>query len=132
MGFEAYGKSLEELFRNCALAIFVTTADLKKIDAKEKKEVKLQADNVERLLYDFLSETLYLRDVNSMIFKDCSLKISKEGGFSLKATLTGEKINPKKHELRRDIKAVTMHLFEVKQVVGRSGKQWKAKVVLDV
>ena len=40
----------------------------------------------------------------------------------------GEKIDMKKHEMLVDVKAVTMHMFEVK----KEKNIWKARVVLDV
>ena len=38
--FEAYGKTLNELFENSALAIFESTANIKTVKAKIKKEIR--------------------------------------------------------------------------------------------
>jgi len=125
IAFEIYGKNLNELFENAALAIFEETADLKKVEEKEKKSIKLKADNVEDLLYDFLSEILFLKDKDSFLFKTSNVKIEKH---SLKAELSGEEIDRKKHELRNDIKAITLHMFKVEKT--KDG--YKATVVVDV
>lgn len=47
----------------------------------------------------------------------------------LTATVEGDTVNPKRHDLRADVKAVTYHQFEV----GPDGAGgWKARVVLDI
>ena len=125
IAFEIYGKDLNELFENSALAIFEESADLSKVEEKEKKTIKLNADNIENLLYDFLSEILFLKDKDSFLFKKSNVKIEKH---SLKAELSGEEIDRKKHELRNDIKAITLHMFKVEKT--KDG--YKAVVVVDV
>jgi|TARA_Y100000031_G_C8189991_1_gene370916 SHS2 domain-containing protein len=129
IAIEAHGKDLNELFENNALAIFEETANLKKINEKEKKIIKLTAKNEEDLLFDFLSEILFLKDTYSIIFKKSIIKINqKNKKFSLEAELTGEKIDREKHELRNDIKAITLHMFKVEKT--KDG--YKSLVVVDV
>ena len=129
IAIEAYGKNLDELFGNSALAIFEESADINKIDVKEKKTIKLGAKNIGDLLFDFLSEILFLKDTYSMIFKKATIKISKKtDGYSINAELFGEKIDAKKHELRNDIKAITLHMFSVE----KTKEGYKALVVVDV
>jgi len=129
IAIEAYGKDLDELFENCAFAIFEESADINKIEEKETKSIKLKAKNVEDLLFDFLSEILFLKDTYSMIFKKSNVKISgKNGGYELRAELTGEKIGREKHELRNDIKAITLHMFKVE----KTKRGCKSTFVVDV
>ena len=69
IAFEAYGKSLNELFENAALAIFELSADLDTVDANKKIEFELENEKLDNLLYDFLSEILFLKDSKYMVFK---------------------------------------------------------------
>ena len=129
IAIEAYGKNLDELFENSAYAIFEESADINKIDVKEKKTIKLGAKNIGDLVFDFLSEILFLKDTYSMIFRKSSIKISKKtDGYSINAELFGEKIDAKKHELRNDIKAITLHMFSVE----KTKEGYTALVVVDV
>ncbi|UCC61866.1 MAG: archease [Anaerolineae bacterium] len=48
--------------------------------------------------------------------------------FKLSAEAYGEELNPCKHELIVDVKAVTLHRFQVEQT--ESG--WRAMVILDI
>jgi len=126
IAFEGYGKDLNELFENCALAVFDSSADIKKIDKKVKKKIELKNSNVENLLYDFLSEILFLKDSESLIFKENKVKII--GKYKLTAVLYGENIDIDKHELKNDVKAITLHEFKIEKLQ----KGYKARIILDI
>lgn len=128
IAYEAYGKDLNELFKNSAIAIFELSANLKTVNAKKKLEVKLENEKIDNLLYDFLSEILFLKDAKYMVFKKVKVSIDENKKYLLKAILEGDTINPQKQQLENDIKAVTMHMFEVK----KEKNQWKATVVVDI
>lgn len=126
--FEAYGKTLEELFVNCAKATFEAMADLKTVTPDQVETVKLENKTVEDLLFDWLAELIYLKDYKAILFKDYSVKIIKNANYELEAEVKGEAIDQQKHHLRVDVKAVTYHMLEVKKSKGI----WKAKVILDI
>ena len=136
--FEACGKNLNELFENCALATFTEMVDLKTVTPKVKKQISLSAEKIEALLYDFLSEILFIKDTESMVFAKIQCKITESGiclpdstckeQWTLQAELYGEKINQEKHKLGNDVKAVTWHRFQVI----KQKSQWKAQVILDI
>ena len=131
IAYEAYGKDLGELFENSALAIFELSADIKTIKPFKKFEIKLNNKKIDMLLYDFLSEVLFLKDSKYVVFKDVKAKVAenkKNKIFELNAVLKGDTINPEKQHLENDIKAVTMHMFEVKREKGK----WKATIVVDI
>ncbi len=125
IAFEAYGKNLNELFENSALALFDCMANLKKLNGKTKKIIKIKAENIEDLLYNFLSEIVFIKDTKQLVFKSVKVKIKD---FKLEATLFGDKIDYNKQELRNDVKAITLHLFEVKKIKDK----YKSRVVIDI
>lgn len=126
--FEAAGENLSELFKSAAEAVFDSTADVKTIEPRNKKTIRLENDNIRDLLYDFLSEILYIKDADYFVFCRADVSVEKNNKYKMSATLYGENIDTKKHQLRNDIKAITFHMFEVK----KSGKGWKARVVMDL
>ncbi len=128
IAFESYGKDLNELFENSALAVFESSAEIKTIKPKVKREIKLSNDRIDNLLYDFLSEIIFLKDKDSLIFSKSKVDIKENKEYKLTAFLEGEKINQKKHILLNDVKAVTMHLFKIEKVKD----YWKATIVLDI
>lgn len=132
VAFVASGSTLDEMFESAGLAVTNTMVkELKSVKPKVKKTIKLKADNVEKLLFDFLQEFVYWKDTSLLLFSKIKVKISEPkkagGAYSLVAALYGEKLDMKKHELLVDVKAVTWHLFSVKK-----GKEWACHVVLDV
>ena len=128
IAYESYGKDLNELFENSAMAIMELMADLKTIDAKDKIEFSLEHKKLDNLLYDFLSEILFLKDSKYMVFKHVHVTIKEGKKNKLNAILEGDRINPEVQHLENDIKAVTMHMFELKKDKGR----WRATVVVDI
>ena len=131
IAYEAYGKGLNEVFENSALAIFELSAEVKTIKPKKKLEVRLEHEKLDNLLYDFLSEILFLKDSKYMVFRNVNVKINedkKNKKFRLKSTLEGDTINSEKQHLENDIKAITMHMFELNKV--KNG--YKARIVVDI
>lgn len=128
IAYEAYGKDLNELFENAALAIFELSADVDTIEAAKKVEFEVENEKIDNLLYDFLSEILFLKDSKYMVFKHVHVAINEGKKNKLKAILEGDKINPQVQSLENDIKAITMHMFELKKENGK----WKARVVVDI
>ncbi len=126
--FEVEGKTLEELFRDAAVATFEVMADTGTVKPEVTREIELKNEDVGDLLFDWLSELVYLKDAESLIFCRFDVNIRKNDSCELKATISGEPINQGKHSLRSDVKAVTYHMFEVK----KTGGNWTARVVLDI
>jgi SHS2 domain-containing protein len=130
IAFEATGKTVEEMFESAGVAVLGTMVrDPKKIAAKTKKTITKKAPEIEKLLFDFLDELIFLKDAERMFFSEFKAKISgKEGDYSLIVEAKGEKIDPKRHDIAIDAKAVTMHKFEVK----KTASGWRAQVIIDV
>ncbi len=103
-------------------------ADLKTLKGKTKKIIKLKSEKIDDLLYDFLSEIVFIKDTKQLVFKNVKVKIKEAKRFSLEATLYCDKIDYNKQELRNDVKAITLHLFEIKKVKDK----YFARVVIDI
>ncbi|MBS3168616.1 archease [Candidatus Woesearchaeota archaeon] len=128
--FEAYGKNLEELFENAALATESIMVETKSIKKKEQYDIFLQASDIENLLYDFLSELIFLKDTEGLLFSKFSIIITcSKGKYELNAKCEGDFIDRERHELIADAKAVTLHEFKVEQKEDRS---WFSKVIIDI
>ena len=127
--FEAYGKSVEELFENCALAAEEIMVDLKTLGVEEHYEIAIDSDSLEGLLYDFLSELIFVKDTEGLLFRKFNITIlHKNKKYELIAKCEGEILDREKHELRDDAKAVTKHQFIVEQ----RNKKWYANVIVDI
>ena len=68
VGLRAYGKTLEEAFKNAALATFEVMTDTSKIKPSICKKVKIESEDLLALLYDWLDELIFLHDAEYLIF----------------------------------------------------------------
>ncbi len=127
VAFEADGRTLEKLFESCANALTEVMVDRRGVKPKLEKKIALKAESSEDLLYDFLTEIIILKDVDSILFRQFDVSLD-EAGQTLTGLARGETIDRKRHRLRNDVKAVTTHLFGIK----RSAGGWSATVVLDI
>jgi SHS2 domain-containing protein len=125
VAFEAFGKTLEEAFSNAALAMFEVQTDTGKVKPVVSKDVEIVSETKESLLFDWLSELLYLRDINSMFFSKFDIKIEKNEKFKLTGKIYGEKIGG--HELRTEVKGVSYQLMKIEEK-----PEFKVRVILDV
>ena len=126
IAFIAYGKTLDELFANAALAMFEVMVDTKQIEQKVEKEVKVNGNDLESLMFNWLNEFLVFVDSENLVFSKFEVKVD-EKNLELEAKCYGEKINPEKHEVKAEVKAATYHQMEIKK-----NESWKARVILDI
>lgn len=127
IAFRAEGSSANELFETCARALTEVMVDARTVKKKSSRTITVTADDYDRLLYDFLTELIIVKDVDSLLFSEFNVEVSDDGK-SLSAQVGGEPIDRERHELRNDVKAVTMHMFGIV----REGGKWSATVVLDI
>ncbi|MDP2968740.1 MAG: archease, partial [Deltaproteobacteria bacterium] len=114
------------LFENAGEAFFRLITDLKRVRQKEERKVELKGESLERLMVDWLSELLYLHDVESLLFKGFKVEVVGEGG--LRAKVKGEPFQEGVHVIKTGVKAVTHHQIQVK----RENGGWRAQVILDL
>jgi SHS2 domain-containing protein len=131
VAFEATGDTPSELFVAAAQAVIEMLANPLTVSKTWHRTIDLEDEQFADLLFDWLSEMVYLKDAEGVVFRQATAVVLHEplrDRWRMHGELIGEAINPTRHELRSDVKAVTRHLYEVCE----SGGQWKARVVLDI
>ncbi len=130
IAFEAYGNSKDEMFIAAADALMnVMVEDLGTITERLWREISVEAETLEMLFFQFLQELIYYKDAEQLLLRVARMRFKEQKGvWSVTARAYGEMLDPKKHPLNVDVKAVTMHQFAVSENQG----QWKARVVLDI
>jgi len=127
--FESYGRNENELFENSAMAMCSVMYDTGSVKKVGEIQVEQRAEKLEGLLQRFLQDLLYEMETQNTILGEFNVQIKKQGNrYLLKAKCYGEPANEKKHAFKNEIKAVTYHGLKVEQ----DGKQWKARVLLDI
>jgi len=126
--FHAWGASLEELFSAAADATLnVMVRSVESVRPLETRSASVEADALDLLLMRFLDELIYRKDVEELLLRAKELHVDTERN-RVQTVLTGERIDPKRHELVADVKAVTLHDLRVE----RTETGWDAHVTLDV
>jgi len=123
--FQAYGKTIEESFKNSAYAVKNFLSD-KKIKERIKKQFSTSGKDFENLLYNFIEELIFLSDSENFILsKIKKIKIDKKN-VKLKAEIMGD--FARDYNARQTIKAVTYNEMFVK----KEKNKWTCQVVIDI
>ncbi|HXZ24195.1 MAG TPA: archease [Methanomassiliicoccales archaeon] len=107
---KATGKDLEECFANAAFALFDQMTDASKVWPKEEVRFTAEGHDLESLLFNFLSEFLYLHDAKMLVLSDFKVRIN---GTALECVARGERFDPVRHKPKHEVKAVTYHMLRV-------------------
>ena len=110
IGIKAYGETVSEAFKNAAIAMFDIITDKSTINSIGQYEIQLNAQDLEQLLVDWLSELLFLNSAKNLVFGKFKITIKKT---DLTAQIFGEEYNTSKHKKGTEIKAVTYHMLKV-------------------
>ncbi|MEM5812536.1 MAG: archease [Candidatus Aenigmatarchaeota archaeon] len=127
VAFISYGRNLNELFENSALAMFEVMVDTKNVKPVVSRKVSVKGNDMQSLMFSWLNSLLLYVDSESLVFSKFIAEVDGEK-FFLRAECFGEKINPKRHELKTSVKSPTYHKMEIKKEKGF----WKARVILDI
>ena len=122
------GDSLEDLFETAAAALAALMVDPATLAPADDQEIVLEAPELDMLLYDWLSELIFLKDRDSRVFPRAHVRITGAGPYRLAARVEGGAIDPGRTALGADPKAVTFHQFALRPVNGA----WHARVVIDI
>ncbi len=109
------GKALGEAFENAGISLVDTIVDIKSVEEKTERKIEISEKDLSRLLYNWLEEIIILTITEGFVTRKFSVKVEKNDGYRLVATLKGEEINFEKHHFKVEIKAPTFHLMEIKQ-----------------
>lgn len=113
---EAEGETIEEAFEEAAKALYELMTDTSRIEPKIERNITVEGEDLESLLYNWLEEFIYLTDAEGLVFSEVNVKAikkEKDGRYRLTATAKGEKFNHKKHVSKTDVKAATYHEMEI-------------------
>ena len=136
IGCEIFGKTRKDLFANSIAALFdlilehnhdrgKNFAPASKVTPEEKKII-IAGNDLEDLMINFLREILFFFNGKHWVTTGCH--IVELTGKRIIAQLSGEPYNPRKHQIKMEIKAVTYHKLRIKRI----DKGWKARVIFDV
>jgi SHS2 domain-containing protein len=110
------GKDLAQAFVQGAYGLYEVMTERSAISPSFEKNVTIKSEDKGALLYDWISELIYLFDTESFLASKITIKELKQtdkGQFILKATLQGETFDENKHERESEVKAMTYSFMEI-------------------
>lgn len=122
----AYGADSKAAFANAALGMFSLMTDSDKIKESTSLDVEVTADDKKDLLISWLNELLFVFEVKKMLFKRFDIVALDK--TTLKARCYGEKIDPKRHRIKMEIKAATYHMTSIEEKQNLT----RVQVLLDI
>lgn len=117
---------LSTLFERSAWAMFSVITDPERVSARETTPVELEADDSPGLLVAWLSELNYLHVTRHHLF--AQFEVNELTERRIAATARGEGVDPHRHTIYTEIKAVTYHELALE----RSGSGWQARIIFDL
>ncbi|MFZ5833626.1 MAG: archease [Planctomycetota bacterium] len=128
-GLRMESESLEGVFAESARALFaLMLTDPTQVRAADSVDVSVdreRGDSFDNLLHDWLSELLYLFHTRRMAFTDFEVEIDDD---CVRGTARGEPLDPKRHHVEVEVKAITYHGLKVEQIP----QGWMAEVIVDI
>ncbi len=130
VAFEAWGRSVEEMFTAAGEATMnVMVGDLQTIEKRTRRDVRVDSEALDLLLFNLLQELIYYKDAERLLLRVETIQVDLGGQILVAhAVLAGEELEMARHELVVDVKAVTLHRFRVEE----TERGWRAHVILDI
>ncbi len=126
LGLRIRASDMNTLFAEAGACLFSAIVDdVATIEAKQTFTLEIAGTDREFLLFDWLRELLYRCEESHMLFSVFDVQVTDVG---LKATIGGEAIDREKHELSREVKAITYHELKLIQENG----EWLAELIVDI
>jgi SHS2 domain-containing protein len=111
IGITAYGKDLAELMANAAYGMLTLIVEPETVSSTVTGKIELEERDKVTLLVEWLNTLLYELDANRLLFKEFDIVIS--GETKLSAVCHGEKLDLRRHRLKREVKAATYHNLDI-------------------
>lgn len=126
IGIRGKGRTLAEAFEQAALAMFEIMVETNDLQIDRPQLVEVEGNDLSELLIAWLSELLFLKDVEGKMFS--RFEIESIDKNKLVAKVYGEPIDSSRHKLKLEVKAATYtQLF-----IEKEDDNWIAQCLVDV
>ena len=133
VGLAVRGRDLKDCFETAARGMESIRVETRTVQGLEIRRICVEAETLEELLLKWLREILYLTERDGMVFSRFFIEESpfgREGleGSRLTGRLEGESLNPGRHGICTEIKAITRNGV----AVHKRDHGWELTVLFDV
>jgi SHS2 domain-containing protein len=136
LGLRVRGATLEALLADAGRGLLAMhVADPASVQPVATRTIEIPASEPAYLLFDWLSELLYMFESEKLLLAEFEIEI-KHGttaeeatSVSLRATCRGEIMDPNRHVMDHEVKAITYHALKLRR---EPEGTWLAEVIVDI
>ncbi len=126
VGIRIRADTLSALFADAGRGLFsLIVENLADVRPVNEIHFTVEGDDPALLLFDWLAELLYVFETRHVLLVDFTVALSGRG---LSATGRGEPYDPARHQLDHEVKAITYHGLDVREV----DQGWEGVVIVDI
>lgn len=125
LGLRVRAADLETLFAEAGKGLFSLIVDLETVRPQQERTFRIEGQELDYLFFDWLNELLFSFEKDRILLAEFSVTRDAEG---VSATARGEPLDPARHELDHEVKAITYHGLKVVEDSGG----WLAEVIVDI
>ena len=126
LGIRSWGKTLEEAFEQGAQGLMAALLDNPdEVIELGVIEQSIEGDDREYLYFDWLRWLLYQFESKKTVFRSFQVKWEKSG---INVRAHGEPLDPNRHQLAHEVKAITYHGLTVDSHHGG----WQTECIVDI
>ena len=130
VGLRIAAPSFDELLAEAARGLFsLIVEEPREVRPVQRIEIHIPraepAPEAAYLLFDWLNELLYTFETKRLLLAEFRVRVENE---TLIGEAWGETIDPRRHRLDHEVKAITYHGLEVRQ----THEGWEAQVIVDI
>jgi SHS2 domain-containing protein len=126
LGLRVEAPDLPGLFAEAGRGLAsMMVAHVEAVESREERMLTIEGADPEYLLFDWLTELLYIFDSQRLLLTEFQIQIDDRG---LRAVCRGETLDPDLRLMNHEVKAITYHGLRVEQ----TGEGWRAEVIVDI
>lgn len=142
LGLRVRASTFEELLVEAARGLLAMhVANPEAVRPVQTRTIELTAADVSYLLFDWLSELVFALEADKLLLSEFDVAVNGGGtprrafptelgtGLALTATCRGEPMDPARHQMDHEVKAITYHGLKVEQ---QSDGSWFAELIVDI
>lgn len=120
------GKTQAEVLANSAFALYDLMTDLEKVQEQDHLPLEVEGIDDDDLMVNWMRELLYLYQGSGYLLKEFEVHEARD--FYVRAEGRGEKFDPDRHEIQKDIRTVVYRQCRM----GRTGDHWTAQISFEL
>ena len=125
---EVRAREMKGALKDAAYATIDIMLDRKRVDTIESRQILVESDTIHDMLYGWLEEIIYQTVTEGFAVRRMEVTYeNKSGQYMVRANLSGEPLDTRRHRFKVEIKAPTYHEMDIEQNGGI-----KMKFLLDL